>query len=284
MAATYDAAGAASVPDLCLPVPPGAMAEDWGGPSAWHKHPVFAHYWRHYRQVMDWAAAPAAPAPAPTAVVTPAVLKEFQHQRQHYLSAYSAISSQAGSLREHLARLREQRAERSRRKRRNRRRARAATYGSGPSGTVAIPPEEELEELEEEEEEALDEHLLDFFRRTAAHQAARDATKREEEGDYADVCDAALPSVQLVRRASESAPAEAPGARRAAEMRQLYGAGAEVFGLETGLQLRFDAACDRGGAARPQLWPVMPLRPQFGKPRPRGEADSWLERVVPLQQ
>lgn len=54
------------------------------------------------------------------------------------------------------------------------------------------------------------------------------------------------------------APAESPSARRQAEMRRLYGAGAaKIQAMEAAVQLSFNKHFDR---KRPKYWPVIPLK------------------------
>lgn len=59
------------------------------------------------------------------------------------------------------------------------------------------------------------------------------------------------------------APTEQPGARRKAEMKELYGTGAPMIqGMETAMQMTFDRFSDR---FQPSLWPNMPIKISFGK-------------------
>ncbi|KAI8505475.1 gem (nuclear organelle) associated protein 8, partial [Branchiostoma belcheri] len=59
-------------------------------------------------------------------------------------------------------------------------------------------------------------------------------------------------------RSTTEAPAQQPGQQRKAEMKLLYGARAAVIhGLETAMQMEFDASCD---LRQPKLWPTIPLK------------------------
>lgn len=56
-------------------------------------------------------------------------------------------------------------------------------------------------------------------------------------------------------------PGERPGAKRTAEMKQLYGRrAATIHGMETAVQLGFHRNCDHH---QPKLWPNIPIRLQF---------------------
>lgn len=101
------------------------------------------------------------------------------------------------------------------------------------------------------------EELRQFFSTTERH---REERRRQQQLDAArldDYVDADHDLYRDTRRSAEP-PVESPGARRQAELRRLYGAGAARIGaMEAALQLDFDRLCDR---RRPKYWPVIPLR------------------------
>lgn len=194
--------------------------QDVSSVRSWFSSPVYTRYWQHYELAMGW----------------------YQKHRRAYHKALQAA------------------------------------YGPGPQ---QHPPtryadweaeeEEENEEEEEEEESSSDsdiecdvsnmeisEELRQYFAQTEKH---REELKRQQQME-AEQQDSYVPADQDLRsatcRSSAAPPSERPGARRAAEMKKLYGKDAsKIMAMEAAMQLSFDRNCD---LKQPKYWPVIPLK------------------------
>lgn len=232
------------------------MAQGVAPPAAagpWFSHPAFSRYWRHHRQAAAWMRrhrsayrAAIAAYVGWTGRLGPGLSggPGFLYERPGvsgdpgFLSARPGVSGRPGLSGD--PRLRS---------------ARPRASGDPRSEQDDDASESELEcDLSAVE---ITDELRQFFSTTERH---REERRRQQQLDAARLDDYVGADHDLYRdtRRSAEPPAESPGARRQAELRRLYGAGAARVGaMEAALQLDFDRLCDR---RRPKYWPVIPLR------------------------
>ncbi|GFR94934.1 gem-associated protein 8-like [Elysia marginata] len=232
--------------------------------SRWYDAGCFSRYWNHYGFVMAWYRA--------HMDAVHSLHRDFQ--RRHG----GAWSNTGGQTTWHLdgqrrnSNARRKRQSRKARKRRLAKAQRKAAKSSNCQEGVCQPAndagdqtggdivqEEEGEEVEME----ITEDMMEFFATSLKHRMERDmaksnSTDAKEKESMVNIEDA--PAGQT--GPSTAPPQEPPGARRAQEMKQLYGAGAPmIHGMETALQMAFDRTQDK---FQPKLWPNMPLKIVFG--------------------
>lgn len=82
--------------------------------------------------------------------------------------------------------------------------------------------------------------------------------QKQLEAEHQEMYVEADHSLHLSTSRSAQPPAEKPGERRLAEMRKLYGKGAnKIQAMETTMQLNFDRNCD---TKQPKYWPIISLK------------------------
>ncbi|KAL8190265.1 UNVERIFIED_CONTAM: Gem-associated protein 8 [Gekko kuhli] len=86
----------------------------------------------------------------------------------------------------------------------------------------------------------------------------RDGKQQQLEAEHQDTYVEAGHDLHPSVGRSAQPPAEKPGERRLAEMKKLYGVGAnKIQAMETTMQLSFDRNCDK---KQPKYWPIIPLK------------------------
>lgn len=82
--------------------------------------------------------------------------------------------------------------------------------------------------------------------------------QKQLEAEHQEIYVEADHNLHLSTSRSAQPPAEKPGERRMAEMRKLYGKGAnKIQAMETTMQLNFDRNCD---TKQPKYWPIISLK------------------------
>ncbi|KAM4699002.1 gem-associated protein 8 [Discoglossus pictus] len=222
------------------------------GPEPWYAGRVYARYWKHYSQAMQWL---------------------YRHKRAYRMALssmcyppwYPAESFQTSRYADweggepHPPDLYPRPQSHSVQQRR-----------VHPCLKISEPIERESEmEYEEEsspEEEGIEcdtsnmeitEELRQYFAETERH---REEVKRQQQLDderheqYVE----ADHDLHIATRRSTQPPSERPGERRREEMKKLYGEdAAKIQGMETAMQLNFDRHCDK---KQPKYWPIIPLK------------------------
>ncbi|GFN74624.1 gem-associated protein 8-like [Plakobranchus ocellatus] len=135
-----------------------------------------------------------------------------------------------------------------------------------PSVAGERKPEKQEEDGKEEMEMEMEitEEMMDFFKTSLKHRMERDLAKNgaSREDGSPEIRMNIEDAISGQAAPTSAPPQERPGARRAQEMKQLYGAGAPmIHGMETALQMTFDRIQDK---FQPKLWPNMPLKIIFG--------------------
>ncbi|XP_014673251.1 PREDICTED: gem-associated protein 8-like [Priapulus caudatus] len=244
--------------------------------DAWYNNPRYRHYWKHHELMKQWYGdyKSAHQELHKLATLHSGWLQQYQQQMLHanwwdwYRHATSESLHHSDRCGEHR-RPDDVRNRDDFRRRDDYERVSTETdaYRQAPESTTDCDGrvadgngDDDDVELEME----ITEEMKEFFAISARHRQERDAAKRrptttrdaageEGEGDYVLAEDVS----SLHIRATVAPPAERPGVRRAAEMRELYGAGhAMIHGMETAMQLSYDRDCD---IKQPKLWPSIPL-------------------------
>ncbi|XP_039195740.1 gem-associated protein 8 [Crotalus tigris] len=101
------------------------------------------------------------------------------------------------------------------------------------------------------------EELRHYFEQTERHQEEL-RKQKQLEAEHQEIYVEADHDLHLSTSRSVQPPAEKPGNRRMAEMRKLYGKGAnKIQAMETIMQLNFDRNCD---TKQPKYWPIISLK------------------------
>ncbi|KAI8798639.1 gem-associated protein 8 [Biomphalaria glabrata] len=224
--------------------------------AAWYQARCFDHYWKHYNFVMAW-------------------------YRQH-ISSVRLLHSQIGMVwpsfpqSHHCCANKKRRRNGSARRRKHhkniqkRKKAQKASSSSRSRESLSdlnerknVVDERDSKSDSNEEEEDIEmeitEEMAQFIKTSMMHKLERDNIKKNVEETREEETSIKIASCQP--NPTTSAPVERPGARRAAELKDLYGNGAAmIHGMETALQMTYDRDLDR---LKPKLWPNMPLRIVF---------------------
>ncbi|XP_042638467.1 gem-associated protein 8 [Orycteropus afer afer] len=233
----------------------GCPASFWKDGDPWYSHPVYARYWRHYRQAMAWMqshhhayrkavdsyfSALWAPSPEafPFGYGYPQSSYDHRSAPQDYHHTYPRLKGPG-------------------KRPRDSHRVHASTREQQASSE-----EEETDESDGEVECDLSnmeitEELRQYFAETERH---REERRRQQQLDAKRLEDYVYADHDLYYNTHRSVepPSERPGERRQAEMKRLYGASAaKIQAMEAAVQLNFNKHCDR---KRPKYWPVIPLK------------------------
>ncbi|RUS90285.1 hypothetical protein EGW08_001974 [Elysia chlorotica] len=232
--------------------------------SQWYEAGCFSRYWSHYGFVMAWYRAH-----------MDAVHRLHRDmQERHGTAGYQASLHCRGQRVSSSGRLNR----RAKRRARNRRSAKAKRKAAksadeneginkkagGGICSLSNTDKPNLVGEEDEMEMEITEDMMAFFKTSLKHRMERDNAKSGT-GTGETECEARVNIEDAcVGQAGPSTapPQERPGARRAQEMKQLYGTGAPmIHGMETALQMTYDRTQDK---FQPKLWPNMPLKIIFG--------------------
>ncbi|XP_048351197.1 gem-associated protein 8 isoform X2 [Sphaerodactylus townsendi] len=219
------------------------MPEDTG---LWYSQKIYARYWKHYNQAMQWM---------------------HRHKIAYRKAMESVFPSDHSSRRysdwDGGSDLRD-----------------GSYSSSSQSSRHWHPPRPQLTshdkkpavdkdsktDSESEDEEAIEcdvsnmeitEELRQYFEQTERHKEElrkQQQLEEEQQNTYVKADHDLHPSIGR----SVQPPTEKPGERRLAEMKKLYGVGAsKIQAMETTMQLSFDRNCDK---KQPKYWPIIPLK------------------------
>ncbi|XP_054829064.1 gem-associated protein 8 isoform X2 [Eublepharis macularius] len=125
-------------------------------------------------------------------------------------------------------------------------------------GSKAVNESEDDEAIEYDlSNMEITEELRQYFEQTERH---REELRKQQqlEAEHHDLYVKADHDLHPSVGRSAQPPLEKPGERRLAEMKKLYGVGAnKIQAMETTMQLGFDRNCDK---KQPKYWPVIPLK------------------------
>ncbi|XP_060625962.2 gem-associated protein 8 isoform X2 [Anolis sagrei] len=221
------------------------------GIGPWHSQKIYARYWKHYNQAMDWM---------------------YRH-RNAYNKAMEFLYNQSFCPPADLPSSRYPGWDEGKHLHKgvftqNRQtwyhpRSRQTPYNTKRRQTV----EKVLDSDTESESEGdvgydlsnmeITEELRQYFEQTERH---REELRKQQqlEAEHHDMYVEADHDLHLSTGRSTQPPAEKAGERRTAEMRKLYGMGAnKIQAMETTMQLSFDRNCDK---KQPKYWPIIPLK------------------------
>ncbi|XP_073442306.1 gem-associated protein 8 [Dendrobates tinctorius] len=220
----------------------------------WYTGRVYARYWKHYSQAMQWLYRHkrAYRVAAASICYPPWYLSETFHNTR-----YTDWKGAQSSYQPFYARPQKPAVQ----PRRDR-----------PCLKVSCSKEEESE-MEQEEAVATDsdeegiecdmsnmeitEELRQYFAETERHREELKRQQQLEEEMHEQYVDAGH-DLHIPTRRSTHPPSEKPGERRRIEMKKLYGEdAAQIQGMETAMQLNFDRHCDK---KLPKYWPIIPLK------------------------
>ncbi|XP_036413626.1 gem-associated protein 8 [Colossoma macropomum] len=211
--------------------------------DAWYAHPIYARYWQHYQQAMNWHHRHRrAYSKALQAAYGPALHPVFPTATPRYADWHGEESN-------------------------DRTHGRLRRWGREKEEEQDDPESEKEEEEESESSEEseiecnvsnmdISAELRQFFAQTERH---REELKKQQqmEAERQEAYVLADQDLHRVSWRSAQPPTERPGERRSAEMKKLYGKdAAKIQGMEAAMQLTFDRNCDR---KQPKYWPVIPL-------------------------
>ncbi|XP_044286505.1 gem-associated protein 8 [Varanus komodoensis] len=227
------------------------MPQDVG---PWYSHKVYARYWKHYNQAMEWMCRhKMAYRKAMASLYNPSLFSSENHPSKRYHDWDEGGPMEDGS---YCAFTRSSKAPYIPRPSR-------APPNTGRREAVERESETDTESEGEGEIEydlsnmEITEELRQYFEQTERHREElrkQQQLEAEHQGTYVEA------DHDLHQSAGRSAqpPAEKPGERRMAEMKKLYGAGAsKIQAMETTMQLGFDRNCDK---KQPKYWPIIPLK------------------------
>ncbi|KAH9499510.1 Gem-associated protein 8 [Bulinus truncatus] len=225
---------------------------DWAAPT-WYQAKCFDHYWTHYNFVMKWYRQHINAA------------KTFQMNADKTWPFFQQSNNHISNRRVRHGSGRRKRLSKNARKRKNAKLVQPSQPHDSPAVkdsnsrkkkafSVSSKNTEEDEDIEME----VTEEMVQFIEISLKHKLERDSLKKNS-GDAEDT------NIEIAKTGKNYpttlAPTERPGIRRAAELKELYGAGAAmIHGMETALQMTFDRDLDR---FKPKLWPNMPLKIMF---------------------
>ncbi|XP_078590882.1 gem-associated protein 8-like [Branchiostoma floridae x Branchiostoma japonicum] len=244
-----------------------SVSEDNGAPTTqgsweehWHYNPRYDKYWQHWHSMMGWYQQHRK-APAQVQAVWQHVMQNgyapmepCETRTNHYRRrrhSWDRRSASKDSLSSNAKRRKRTKCKKHKKKRNKKNAAKHSdtdtmdtTSDTGNSEVPVISPE-----------------FREFMAVTARHREERRRQREEAarraalEEDYIEADKLGLPKFG---RTTTEAPAQQPGQQRKAEMKRLYGIRAPVIhGLETAMQMAFDACCD---LKQPKLWPTIPLK------------------------
>ncbi|XP_048053031.1 gem-associated protein 8 isoform X2 [Megalobrama amblycephala] len=211
-----------------------------GDGEVWYAHPVYARYWQHYQQAINW----------------------HQRHKRAYRKALEVGYFQALYSMYPPAMQRYSDWHADERWRNNHRDG--ATGREEKRENEATDSDSEMEEESSDESQIecdvsnmdISEELRQYFAQTERH---RQELKKQQqmEAEQHDSYVLADQDLHRVSWRSSLPPSERPGERRTSEMKKLYGKdAAKIQGMETAMQLTFDRNCDK---KQPKYWPVIPL-------------------------
>ncbi|CAH1277700.1 GEMIN8 [Branchiostoma lanceolatum] len=242
--------------DNGAPTMQGSGAEHWQYDSRYDK------YWQHWHSMMGWYQQHRkAPAQVQAvwqhvmqngcAPMEPCDTRKDQYRRRRPSWERRSASHSKDSLNSNAKRRR-----RTKRKKHKKKHSRKNVVKHSDTDTMDTTSETGNNEVPE-----ISPEFREFMAVTARHREERKRQREEEarraalEDDYIEADKLGLPKYG---RTTTEAPAQQPGQQRKAEMKRLYGTRAPVIhGLETAMQMEFDASCD---LKQPKLWPTIPLK------------------------
>ncbi|XP_008942350.1 PREDICTED: gem-associated protein 8 [Merops nubicus] len=212
----------------------------------WYCHRAYARYWRHYDLAMRWMRR--------HQQAYRKAMEAFYHPPWYpAASPSSRYSDWDGDDLPHTQNCSSSYSPRGR-----------APYTDAHQEGEHADRDSEMEEDDSESEGEIEcdlsnmeitEELRQFFAETERHREERRRQQQlEAEQQYVEA------DQDLHKRMERSVepPAERPGERRMAEMKQLYGAEADkIQAMEAAMQLVFDKNCDK---KQPKYWPIIPLK------------------------
>nr|XP_020642403.1 gem-associated protein 8 [Pogona vitticeps] len=223
------------------------MAQDL---RPWYSQQVYARYWKHYNQAMEWMHRhKIAYRKSMESLYHPLFCSAENYSGRRYPDWEEDNSLRQGATAQSNKTWSPQRPQRA------------------PQNIRREMPERDSEtETESEGEEDVEydlsnmeitDELRQYFEQTERH---REELRKQQQLDaeHQEMYVEADHDLHLSTRRSVQPPAEKPGERRMAEMRKLYGVGAsKIQALETTMQLSFDRNCDK---KQPKYWPIIPLK------------------------
>uniref|UniRef100_A0A803TVA2 Gem nuclear organelle associated protein 8 n=1 Tax=Anolis carolinensis TaxID=28377 RepID=A0A803TVA2_ANOCA len=221
------------------------------GIEPWHSQKIYARYWKHYNQAMEWMYRHRN---AYNKAMEFLYNQSFCPPADHPSSRYADWDEG-----EHL----HEQAFTQNRPTRYYPRSRQAPYNTKRRQTVEMVLETDSESESEGDVEydlsnmEITEELRQYFEQTERH---REELRKQQqlEAEHHDMYVEADHDLHLSTGRSTQPPAEKAGERRTAEMRKLYGVGAnKIQAMETTMQLSFDRNCDK---KQPKYWPIIPLK------------------------
>lgn len=200
-----------------------------GDVDVWYANPVYARYWQHYNQAMNW---------------------HQKHKRTYRKAMEACYMPSLFSMHSSAVQ-------------------RYSDWHADErclNRETATEDESETDEKGDSSDEGLiecnvsnvdiSEELRQYFAQTEQH---RQKLKQQQEMNAEEQGSYVLADQDLHRVSWKSVlpPSERPGESRAVEMKKLYGKdAAKIQGMETAMRLTFDRNCDR---KQPKYWPVIPL-------------------------
>ncbi|XP_062982466.1 gem-associated protein 8 [Elgaria multicarinata webbii] len=228
-----------------------SMPQDVG---PWYSQKVYARYWKHYNQAMEWMCRhKMAYRKAMESLYNPSFSPSESHASRRYPDWDEGEPLRDGPDYAFT-------------------RSSKARY---PSRPPHVPPNTRRREATERESETdtdsegegdieydlsnmeITEELRQYFEQTEKHREELRKQQQLEEEHQGMYVEADHDLHQSTSRSAQP-PSEKPGERRMAEMKKLYGAGAnKIQAMETTMQLGFDRNCDK---KQPKYWPIIPLK------------------------
>ncbi|XP_070799125.1 gem-associated protein 8 [Pituophis catenifer annectens] len=218
----------------------------------WYFQKMYARYWKHYNEAMEWMYRHKnAYRKAMELLYNPSLHPSKQHQRYSDWdenvpgrTGPSSFSTSASKPRYppkpqndlHYVR---------------KRRAAEKDYETDSESEGEEDLEYDLDNME------ITEELRHYFEQTERHQEEL-RKQKQLEAEHQEIYVEADHNLHLSTSRSVQPPTEKPGERRMAEMRKLYGKGAnKIQAMETTMQLNFDRNCD---TKQPKYWPIISLK------------------------
>ncbi|XP_032082808.1 gem-associated protein 8 isoform X1 [Thamnophis elegans] len=236
----------------------------------WYFQKMYARYWKHYNEAMEWMYRHKnAYRKAMELVYNPSLHPSEQHQR--YSDWDENVPGRTGPSSFSTSDSKPRRPPRPQDGLHYVRKRRAAEKDSETNSESES--EEDIEcDLDNME---ITEELRHYFEQTERHQEELRVKylllprierstfqvgrkQKQLEAEHQEMYVEADHSLHLSTSRSAQPPAEKPGERRMAEMRKLYGKGAnKIQAMETTMQLNFDRNCD---TKQPKYWPIISLK------------------------
>uniref|UniRef100_A0A8D0EAY7 Gem nuclear organelle associated protein 8 n=1 Tax=Salvator merianae TaxID=96440 RepID=A0A8D0EAY7_SALMN len=215
--------------------------------SPWYSQKVYARYWNHYSQAMEWMHRHKnAYRKAMEVLYTPPFCSFENNPSRRYSDWDEAYSLRTESSQP-----------------RRSGRPRVVPYNTRKRETVKTFSEMDTQSEDQDDIEydlsnmEITEELREYFEQTERH---REELRKQQqlEAEHQDMYVKADHDLHLSTGRSAQPPTEKPGERRMAEMKKLYGEGAsKIQAMETTMQLSFDRNCDK---KQPKYWPIIPLK------------------------